>query len=203
MKVLTIPFSTNVERVALALGVKGLTAEAVEVDLTDRSAVVELTGQELVPVLIDDDGTVVVDSPAILGHLELRHPDPPLWPADAARCGELNVFIEWFNRVWKVWPNAITAAMPGEHDPEHARWMAAALDLFDSLLERRDWLFGDAVTAADVVVFPFVKQAALGVDHGDVERFHQVLVEFQPLVAGRHDALREWIHRVDALPRGL
>lgn len=201
MKVLTIPFSTNVERVALALGVKGLRAEAVEVDLSDRTEVLEVSGQELVPVLIDDDGTVVPDSTAILGHLELRHPDPPLWPQSAARCGELNVFLEWFDVVWKAWPNTIADAIPGQHDPEHARRLDAALDLLDSLLDGRDWLFGDAVSAADVAVFPFVKQAAVGVDDDDDERFHAVLAEFQSL-EGR-DALRAWTGRVDALPRGL
>lgn len=201
MRVYAKPLSTNVERVALALGVKGLEAERVVVAPDDRTEVRRVSGQDLTPVLVDDDGTVVVDSPVILAHLEDRFPEHALWPPEAARRGELNVFVEWFNRVWKLWPNAIAAADPGAHDPEDARRMDEALDLFDSLLEARPWLFGGRVSAADLTVFPFVKQAALGVDDGDDERFHHVLAEFQSL-DGR-DRLREWIARVDALPRGL
>ena len=39
MRILRIPFSTNVERVALALGHKGLTADWVDVDPADRTPV--------------------------------------------------------------------------------------------------------------------------------------------------------------------
>ena len=45
------PFSTNVERVALALAHKGLEVESVEISYEDRSPVVEVSGQPLVPVL--------------------------------------------------------------------------------------------------------------------------------------------------------
>ena len=51
VRVLRIPFSTNVERVALGLGHKGLEVEWVEVDPADRTPVRELSGQDLVPVL--------------------------------------------------------------------------------------------------------------------------------------------------------
>jgi hypothetical protein len=44
-----IPFSTNVERVALAAGHKGLTVEWVDVDPADRSPVEAASGQALVP----------------------------------------------------------------------------------------------------------------------------------------------------------
>src|SRR5438093_1546358 len=75
------PYSTNVERVALALAYKGLAVESVVIDYGDRSAVQRISGQPLVPVL-DDDGTIVVDSMEIVRHLEARWPDPPLYPAD-------------------------------------------------------------------------------------------------------------------------
>jgi glutathione S-transferase len=71
-----IPYSTNVERVALALGHKGLAAEVIMSDPADRSTIREASGQDLVPAL-DDDGFVVVDSSRIIEHLERRFPDPP------------------------------------------------------------------------------------------------------------------------------
>ena len=61
MRLYAIPHSTNVERVALALGHKGLDAELVLCDANDRSAVRLISGQDLVPVL-EDEGTVVTDS---------------------------------------------------------------------------------------------------------------------------------------------
>jgi glutathione S-transferase len=68
MRLLGIPWSTNVERVTLALAYKRVEAELVEVDPSDRSQVRQLSGQELVPVLIDGDD-VVADSLTILRHL--------------------------------------------------------------------------------------------------------------------------------------
>ena len=72
------PFSTNVERVALALAHKELRVESVVIDYRDRSEVERVSGQGLVPV-IEDDGTVVVDSMEIIRHLEARYPEPPLY----------------------------------------------------------------------------------------------------------------------------
>ncbi|MBA3476458.1 MAG: glutathione S-transferase N-terminal domain-containing protein, partial [Actinobacteria bacterium] len=92
------PFSTNVERVALALAHKRLEVESVWVDPADRGEVMLISGQELVPVLVDGD-TVVADSTAILEHLEERFPERPLYPADPARRIELRLFIDWFNQV--------------------------------------------------------------------------------------------------------
>ena len=68
-----IPFSTNVERIALALAHKGVEVEYVDVDPDDRTPVIEISGQELVPVLVDGD-LVLSDSPAILEYLEERFP---------------------------------------------------------------------------------------------------------------------------------
>ncbi|MCW3065674.1 MAG: glutathione S-transferase family protein, partial [Solirubrobacterales bacterium] len=62
MKLYRIPFSTNVERVALALAYKGLDAEAVDVDPANRSLVEQVSGQPLTPVLEADDGEVIADS---------------------------------------------------------------------------------------------------------------------------------------------
>src|SRR5687767_697002 len=70
IRLYTIPFSTNVERISLALAHKGLEAEEVPVDPADRSVLVELSGQDLVPV-IDDGGEIVADSPLILAYLEM------------------------------------------------------------------------------------------------------------------------------------
>lgn len=203
LRVYRIPFSTNVERVALALAHKGLEVDSVLVDPADRSEVVRVSGQELVPVLVDGD-TVVVDSTAILEHLEERFPEPRLYPLDTARRAELRLFIDWFNRVWKRPPNLIVAeerkpAPDRARITELAERIADALPIFEDMLTGRDYLFGDALSAADVAVFPFLKYATLW-QEGDPDRFHEVLRETQRL-DGRFPRLEAWIARIDALPR--
>src|SRR5947209_9281637 len=101
MQLYEIPFSTNVERVTLALAFKGVKVEHVVCDPADRAPVVELSGQPLVPVLVLDDGEAVADSTAILRRVEALYPHHPLWPAEASRAAELDIFADWFNRVWK------------------------------------------------------------------------------------------------------
>ena len=111
------PFSTNVERVALALAHKRLEVESVVISYEDRSPVIEVSGQELVPVLVDGD-KVVPDSVRILRYLETKWPDPPLFPREPARREELAVFLDWFNEVWKLDPNTIEDELEAEKSKE-------------------------------------------------------------------------------------
>jgi glutathione S-transferase len=195
-------WSTNCERVGLALAHKGLEIESVLIDYADRSPVEEVSGQGLVPV-IEDEGRVVNDSRAILAYLEESYPDPPLFPADPARRAEVEVFGDWFERVYKAAPNAIEAELERD-DPDRAaieRWsaeMRERLDLFERLLEGRDYLFGE-FGAADCLAYPFLKYAA-GRDPADDELFHRILSERQPL-GDDHPRLAAWIARVAERPR--
>lgn len=203
MHLFAIPRSLNVERVTLALGYKQLPVQISLVDPQDRARVREASGQELVPVLVDGDGTVVFDSPVILDHLDRRHPDPPLWPEDPARRAEIDVFIDWFNRVWKRPPNQIADEM-GKPEPDEARIqrlgeaMTGSLDRFERLLHGRQHLYGDDFTAADCIAFPFL-QYVLGIDDNDRHLFHQVLARW--LETDRHPRVADWIRRVDERPR--
>lgn len=194
LRVYRIPFSTNVERVALAAGHKGIAIEWVDVDPDDRSPVEAVSGQTLVPVLVAGD-EIVTDSPRILLWLEEHHPEPPLLPAEPARRAEVLVFCDWFNRVWKRAPNLL--ADRGPDDALRAE-MAAHLALFEGLLDGRDYLFGE-FGLADVTAFPFLKYASFGLPDGDDELFHRILVETTPLAAG--SPLHAWCVRVDARPR--
>jgi glutathione S-transferase len=197
-----VPFSTNVERVALALGHKGLEAEWVDVDPLDRSEVERVSGQSLVPVLVEN-GRVVTDSTDIIRYVEEQVPSPPLWPDDPPRRAELDVFLDWFNRVWKRPPNEIEAerGKPDQDDTrisELGRELTGSLDLFEQLLAGRDYLFGD-FSAADCAAFPFLKYALI-YDDADTEEFHLILREYLAL-GDDHPRVEEWIRRVDVHPR--
>ena len=75
-------------RVRIALQLKGLSAELRPLDLLKgdqhADAYRSLNPQMAVPTLIDDDGTRLVQSLAILEDLDERYPEPPLLPADPA-----------------------------------------------------------------------------------------------------------------------
>jgi glutathione S-transferase len=197
-----VPYSTNVERVSLALAHKGLDVEWVDVDPANRTEVDRVSGQSLVPVLVDGD-RVVHDSTEILRYLEELRPEPRLFPEEPARRAEVEVFLDWFDRVWKRPPNEIEAErakpQPGQQLIDAlGRELTGALDLFERLLEGRDYLYGE-FSVADCAAFPFLKYA-LDVDTEDDESFHAILREFQPL-GENHPRLAAWIGRVDARPR--
>jgi glutathione S-transferase len=202
LTVYRIPFSTNVERVALACGHKGLAVEWVDVDPADRSEVERVSGQSLVPVLVAGD-VVLNDSPAIVEWLEARVPEPPLYPRERSRRAEAQVFVDWFNRVWKQPPNLIEAekrkpSPDARRIAELGARMREAIPVFEALLDRREYLLGE-FGVADVMAFPFLKYAVFGLPEGDDERFHAILVEQQPLRDG--SPLRAWAERVDGRPR--
>src|SRR5215204_5938214 len=202
MRVYRIPFSTNVERVSLALAHKGLEVEWEDVDPPDRSPVERVSGQPLVPVLVDD-GRVIFDSTAILRHLEDLQPEPPLFPRDEARRAELDAFLDWFDRIWKRPPNEIEAER-GKREPDQARIdelgreLTGSLDVFERMLAGREYLFGE-LSAADCAAFPFLKYGLI-FDEADTEEFHLILREHLAL-DGRYPRVEAWILRVDAHPR--
>ena len=195
-------YSTNVERVSLALAHKGLAVESIQVNPHDRSEVRRVSGQDLVPVIVDD-GKVVCDSMEIVRHLEERYPARPLYPSDAARRAEMLIFIDWFNRVWKRPPNDIETEMskPSPDQKRIARLGGAitdSLELFEAMLSGREYLMGE-FSAADCCAFPFLKYALIQ-EKGDDYLFHRILTQYQPLGAS-HPRLTAWIRKTDQRPR--
>jgi len=73
-------------RVRIALALKGLDYDYRAVQLTKNEQLGEsyaaVSASRLVPLLQDDDGTLVTQSLAIIEYLDETHPEPPLLPAD-------------------------------------------------------------------------------------------------------------------------
>jgi glutathione S-transferase len=200
LRVHRIPFSTNVERIALACGIKGVPVEWVDHDPADRSALVELSGQPLTPVA--EFGTDVLhDSPLILERLDREHPDPPLYPRDGAARARAELFAEWFNEVWKLAPNALDAnpAPTGAEARHHLARIQRHTTFFEALLSDADYLLGPELTLADVVAYPFLRYAIDEPDPADTDRFHAILHE--QLSRGEHPALEAWVRRLAQLPQ--
>jgi glutathione S-transferase len=197
LRVWRIPHSTNCERVALAAGRAGTAIDWIDVDLVDRTPVLELSGQGRVPVA-EMNGEVVVGSLAIVARI-----DPSLWPAGPAARVEADVFLEWLDRVWMHPLGVVFSRILGA-DVDDARIERAAARLdhhqnwFESLLDDRDHLLRDELTVADVAAYPFLKYATdstPGDDYPIHEEMRRLLsVEGRPRLAA-------WIDRVALLPR--
>ena len=156
------------------------------------------------PVL-EVDGEVLVDSSRIIERLEQLAPEPALFPSDPARRAEVRLFVDWFDRVWKGPPNRLDdmLALPGP-DPAEVELLRAemrgSLDVFEQLLNGREYLAGDAFSAADCSVYPFLKYGLHGAAADDEETFHHVLADNLALGDG-HSRLQAWVRRVDERPR--
>jgi glutathione S-transferase len=204
IRVHRIPYSTNVERVALAAGIKGVAVEWVDHDPGDRGAIAALSGQDLVPVA-ELEGDVVADSMRIVERLERLAPEPALYPEHPASRAMVAVFIDWFNGVWKGPPNAIEAER-AKTKPDAGRiddLLAVARGFtqrFEGMLAAHPHLMSAAVGIADVCAFPFLKYAVAETSADDADAFHPILEEcLKP--ADDYPRLCEWVARVDALPR--
>ena len=195
--------STNCERVGMALAFKSIEAQSVLIDYSNRAPVEAISGQGLVPV-IEDAGEVISDSVAIMRHLDRRTPEPPLFPTEPTCRAGVEVFVGWFESVYKAAPNAIEAELEKDA-PDDAlierlgAGMTARLAVFEGLLAGGDYLVAGQLTAADFVAYPFLKYA-LHRDPADTELFHVILDDHQPL-NDSHPRLRAWIERIRALPR--
>jgi glutathione S-transferase len=213
LRVLRVPHSTNVERIALAAGHKGLTVEWTDVDPDDRRVVREASGQDLVPVLLLDDG-VVTDSPRILAWIEEHHPTPSLWPSDPGDAAMADVFCHRFNEVWKGPPNRL-AALLGPVDFDESRLsrnevraveddtarLRTWLHRFEERLDGIDHLGGDAFGICDVTAYPFLRYGAQPLEASDVDPFHRVLHERSAFDEASHPRLAAWVARVAERPQ--
>jgi glutathione S-transferase len=154
LRVHRVPFSTNVERVALAAGHKGLAVEWVDHSDGDRDAVVALSGQRLVPVA-EFEAEVVRGSLKIVERIEAEQPEPALIPTDPTGWAAALITIDWFDRVWKGPPNALDGPEPPDADSLRSRsrlWTRWLVDL----LADRPYFGGEGLGIVDVCVFPFL-----------------------------------------------
>jgi glutathione S-transferase len=109
LTLIQIPFSHNCVKVRVALARKGVSYDTRNIPPADRAAVLAASGQGMVPVLIDD-GRVIVDSTAILLHLEEIHPDPPLVPKDPALRAECLILEDWADQAFMALSRRVSYA---------------------------------------------------------------------------------------------
>ena len=182
--------SGHCHRAELMLSLLGLRYEVVDVDLRAREQKSEQFLRKnplgLVPV-IEDGGTTVADSNAILVYLATRHDGSGRWyPREAVASARVQ---QWLSlaagplafgaaaaRVIKVFG----APLDGDRAAPLAR------DLFGHLerhLEQRDFLASEHPTIADVALYSYTAHAPEG-----------------GIPLAPFPAIRRWLGRVEALP---
>ncbi len=156
------PLSPSSRRVRVALAEKGLEFESViEQPWRRRPEFLALNPAGEVPVLVEDDETVVVGA-AITEYLEDVHPKPPLLPACAKSRAEVRRLIQWFEIKFD---REVTENLVGEKvikrvsalgQPSGLAIRAGLanihyhLDYITWLAERRTWLGGENFSQADI-----------------------------------------------------
>jgi glutathione S-transferase len=192
MKLYDSAFSPFARKVRMVLEHKGLEFEAVDGLLkSSHDALKAVNGRVEVPALVDGD-IVVVNSADIVGYLEFRYPQHPVYPGlPAARVHA---------RAWER--AADTFIDPILIDISYWKWADRDDPMPDGLLDagradlqlvydalERDLAGGDfvsgALSIADIALFPHIASAKA------------MEVEFS---AQRHPLLAAWFKRMRALP---
>lgn len=154
--------------VMLAMAVKGLDYQPRRLDNTKREqknpAFLAVNPRGNVPVLTDGD-VVVCQTLAVLAYVDAKAPAPPLFGASAIETARIwqtigdcdshlrdrvgNISRPLFRGKAADVAEELTVAMPAVRD-EVAR--------LDRVLSTQDYLVGDALSAADLIVYPVVQQ---------------------------------------------
>ena len=167
MRVYRIPYSTNVERVALALAHKSIPVDWVDVDPDDRSAVVALSrpGPRAGARGRPRRGRGRLDARSCAGWRSAgpirRCGRPAPGAAPRSTSSSSGSTASGSSRPTR-WPPSSPARSPTSTacttcSAELRGW----LHLFEGLLDGRDWLMGESFGAADVCAFPFLKYGVL------------------------------------------
>ena len=163
------PLSGHSHRAQLMLSLLGLTPEIVFVDLangaqdTPQFRALNAFGQ--VPVL-EDNGTVIADSTAILVYLAKTYDASGTWlPTDAAGAAQVQRWLSVASGQINNGParaRLITVFGAGFDPQDTVERAHAVLRIIDSHLQDRAFLAADQPTIADVAAYSYIAHAPEG-----------------------------------------
>ncbi|WP_426436925.1 glutathione S-transferase family protein [Bradyrhizobium genosp. P] len=168
MKLYYYPLSGHAHRARLFISLLGIPHELVEVDLgtgahkTPEFLALNSFGQ--VPVL-DDSGTIVSDSNAILVYLATKLGRTDWLPADAKGAAAVQRWLSVAAGEIAYGPAAarLVTVFGAKFNPEDVIGRAhVVLKRLEAHLADRDWLVGERPTIADVALYSYLSSAPEG-----------------------------------------
>ena len=188
MKLYYHPLSGHSHRAHLFASLLGLQYELIEVDLmaglhkTPSFLALNPFGQ--VPVL-DDNGTIVADSNAILVYLAKKHGETGWLPEDPSGAAAVQRWLSVAAGEVAYGPTAarLVTVFSSKHNPGEVIGRAhSLLKTVEAYLANRDWLAADRPTLADVALYSYVARAPEGnVDLSDYPRVRALLSRIEAL----------------------
>jgi len=155
------------EKVRYAMRRLDLRYESAEIDPANRSEVKALSGQELVPVLVDGE-VVVHDSTRILRYLVRMHGGGRLLPDDSRSRGLAWVIEEYADEVLgpllrRASRGMDAAGRPLDDGGRNAlkTEMAHHYEALEQLLGGEDYALGSRLTLADIALYAFISRLEL------------------------------------------
>jgi glutathione S-transferase len=193
-------------RVFLTLEVKGIPYQPRLIEFSKGEnrtpEFLALNPRGQVPVLRDGE-VVVTESLAIVGYLDRKVPEPPLFgrdPAEAARVWQSVVeTTSYLDATADRFILPLYFGQVAEKEPQMREALpkiVAELARLEGALAGRDHLATGALSAADLVAYPLVRSLLRAAEKPGAERFEHGL---SPLSA-RHPRLAAWMARIEALP---
>lgn len=161
------PVNPFCRKLRLQLSEKGLDFELVEErEWERREELLALDPAGRLPVLVDEDDTIVASHAAIAEYLEERYPETPMLPGSPAERAEIRRLVAWFddklneevtvNLVHEKVDRRYMSAELGGGGPDMAAVRAGLhnmryhLDYIGFLMDHRHWLAGETLTLADL-----------------------------------------------------
>ena len=189
MKLYDLELSGNSYRVRLLLSLLGLRHELVTVNLMKGENrepwFLKLNPRGQVPTL-DDAGTVVWDSMAILVYLARKYGGETWLPIEPEGMAEV---MQWLavmqnETLYGLGKARLICKFKRPGNPEEAQQLGRkGLDVLEQQLTAHQWLALDHLTIADIGCFPYVALASEG----------EIQLDTYPSV-------RSWMDRIKALP---
>ena len=185
------PISGHCHRVELMLSLLDLPYDTIDLDMANGAHkapdYLNLNPFGQVPV-IDDNGTTLADSNAIIVYLEKKYNDGYEWhPQDPVQAAEVQRWLSVAAGEIAAGPCAarLVTVFGASLDHDAAKQKAASLfAVMEPWLQDREYLAGDAITLADVAGYSYIAHAPEGG------------VKLEP-----YPSIRAWLSRVEAHPR--
>jgi glutathione S-transferase len=197
------PFSW---RVLLALEYKGIPYESHVLQFSKQEhkspQMLRMNPRGRVPVLRDGE-FVVFESLACLFYLDRKYPEKPLFGTNAEEAATIMRVICEYQAYAESYVTQIVSAVFLDTLDENAEEVTRAMHLaageartIEGRLSKSDWVVGETVSAADLVIFPGIMLLLRAMAKREAGELRS---RFLPMEV-TYPAIASWIKRVEQLP---